>query len=126
MKKYTLIFILLSVMASNASAYDYPTIESVRFVINCMTELGGQNEQNLYTCTCRHDVVAENMTFAEYDDATFFDRNTAMPGKRGAMVRDNEKGARDKKNLEELLKKASAQCPVVKHLETPVKDKDAN
>ena len=126
MRKYIFIFILLFVMAANVNAHDYPTIETVRFVVNCMAELGAQNEQNLYTCTCRHDALVSKMTYEEYDGATVFERNRQMPGERGGFVRDNERGAKEFRKLEELLKEASTQCPVVKHLESPVKDKDAN
>lgn len=126
MRKYIFMFVLSFVMVTNVSAHDYPTIETVRFVVNCMAELGGQNEQNLYTCTCRHDGLVSKMTFEEYDDAMVFEHNRQMPGERGGFVRDNERGAREYHKLEGLLKEVSAQCPVVKHLESPVKDEGAN
>lgn len=122
MRKYTFIFVLLFAMVSNASANDYPTIETVQFVVSCMAELGGQNEQNLYTCTCRHDSLVSKMTFEEYNDAMVFEHNRQMPGERGGFVRDNERGQKEYKKYKGLLEEISAQCPVVRHLESPVKD----
>ena len=126
MRKYIVLPILMFVIATNVNAHDYPTIETVRFVVNCMAELGGQNEQNLYACTCRHDALVSNMTYEEYDDAMVFEHNRQMPGERGGFVRDNERGQKQYKRLEQILDEASAQCPVVKHLESPVKDKGAD
>ena len=48
-----------------AVAEPYPTIDTVTMVVNCMAELGGQNEENLYTCSCRQDVLSENLSFKE-------------------------------------------------------------
>ena len=87
-----------------------------------MTELGGLNDPNLYTCTCRADYFMSHMTFAEYDDATFFDRNKQMAGKRGAMVRDNKGGKEHSEIYEKVLSEAEKNCPVVKHIE-PIKIK---
>lgn len=126
MKKYVLIVVSLLTMPFSVSAHEYPTIDTVRFVINCMAEQGAQTEENLYVCTCRHDVFTELMSFAEYDDATFFEHNKKMPGKRGAMVRDNEKAIKDSGKLEQVQQEANARCPAVKHIESTVKRKDAN
>ena len=125
MRKYIVVPILLLVMASGVYANDYPTIETVRFVVNCMADLGGQNEQNLYACTCRHDALVKQMSYEEYDDAMVFERNKQMPGERGGFVRDNERGVKNYKKFKNLLDEISAQCPVVKHIEAPVRDKDA-
>lgn len=125
MRKYIAIPVLMFVLLPGAYADDYPTIETVRFVVNCMADLGGQNEQNLYACTCRYDALSDQMSYEEYDDAMVFERNKQMPGERGGFVRDNERGVKNYKKFKDLLQEASAQCPIVKHLESPVKDKDA-
>ena len=117
MKKYTIVLAGLLVMPLHALADDYPTMESVRYVLDCMVELGGQNEENLYACSCRHDYIAANIPFAEFEQATFFQRYDQMPGKRGGLVRDNEEAPQLKKHLNEVKTQAAANCPVVKHIE---------
>ena len=126
MRKYIFMFVLSFVMVTNVSAHDYPTIESVRFVVNCMAELGAQTEENLYTCTCRHDALVSKMTYEEYEDAMVVEHNRQMPGERGGFVRDNERGQKEYKKYIGLLKEVSMQCPVVRHLESPVKDEGVN
>jgi hypothetical protein len=105
------------VMAGEA----YPTIEVVRSVVGCMADLGGQNEQNLYTCTCRHDYVADRMSFEAFDNGTMQERYGEMPGEKGGVVRDNEHGKADLKALLKLKKEAAEHCPVVKNLSAPTR-----
>ncbi len=37
---------ILFFISSLATANDFPTIETVRFVVNCMVDNGGQTEEN--------------------------------------------------------------------------------
>lgn len=115
------LFILMAMLVwpwQSQAANDYPTEDIVRNVIDCMTVLGGLNDHNLYTCACRADHIMANLTFAEYDDAQFWDHNRQMTGKRGGMVRDNEKGKINSKKYEEVLNAAEKSCPVVKHIDS--------
>lgn len=112
-----ILFIPMSVYAS-----DYPTEEIVRNVIDCMTELGGITDTNMYTCTCRADFIMSNMKFEEYENAATWDRNKAMPGDKGATVRDNVLGKNASIKHEKVLNDSEAKCPLVKHIE-PVKHK---
>lgn len=117
MRKHTVILAGLLTVSPAAFADDYPTMESVRYVLDCMFELGGQTEENLYSCACRHDFIAANMPFETFEQATFFERYNQMPGKRGGLVRDNKEGPGLKKKLKEVKTEAAAHCPVVKHIE---------
>jgi len=117
--------ILLSMLfiSMNVSAAQYPTEEIVRNVIDCMTELGGLNDTNMYTCTCRADYIMSKMKYQEYDNAMTWDRNKQMPGDKGATIRDNELGKKASNKYEKVLTESDAKCPVVKHIE-PVKYKN--
>ncbi|HKK16977.1 MAG TPA: hypothetical protein VJ981_09725 [Gammaproteobacteria bacterium] len=121
MKKYSLLLAPLLVFSMNSQAHehDFPTIESVRYVVGCMADLGGQNEQNLYTCTCRHDFIAGKMSFEEYDNGTMQERYSPMPGEKGGVVRDNAKGKEDLAHLNKVKAEAAEHCPVVKALRAP-------
>ncbi len=112
----------LAVIMLSGSVYaenDYPTIEVVRDVVGCMAELGAQNEQNLYTCTCRHDYIASKMSFEKFENGTMMVRYGQMPGEKGGVVRDNKKGKEDMKELLKLKEEAAGHCPVVKNLSAP-------
>ena len=117
LKALPMAVILLS--GSVHAADDYPTIAVVRDVVECMADLGAQNEQNLYTCTCRHDYIASKMPFEEFENGTMMVRYNQMPGEKGGVVRDNEKGKKDMKHLLKLKEEAAAHCPIVKSLTAP-------
>ncbi len=119
MQKITLTLLLMFGLTANTSAKNqYPTDEVVRYVVGCMSELGGQSEENLYTCTCRIDHIAEALTYEEYDGGNLMERNKKMPGKKGGFFRDNEYGDELYDNLKAVREEAFAQCPTVRRIET--------
>jgi hypothetical protein len=70
MKKYTVVLVLLLASPLDASAgNEYPTMGTVRYVLDCMNELGDVSEENLYSCSCRFDHIRSNMTFEKYEQA---------------------------------------------------------
>jgi len=118
------LFTALLLPAQAVVADDYNTIDTVRYVLDCMFDLGGQNEQNLYTCTCRHDVIARELPFEVFEEATFFERYNKMPGKRGGLVRDNKRAEKLTKELQAVQEKANNECLVVTHISPPQKSRD--
>ena len=111
------IAVLAALSCGVAQAESYPTTETVTMVVNCMVELGGQSEENLYTCACRHDVIRAALTFHEYESGSLYERYKSMPGEKGAVFRDSRDGAAFAKKLGEARKSAAASCPTVKHIE---------
>lgn len=116
MKKFFISMALFLIATSSVVANEYPTYETVHFALSCMDKLGGQTDENLYTCACRYDAIRERMTFSDYEEGYTFERNKKMPGEKGAAFRDNQRG---KKFYEVLLKareEADANCITVKHV----------
>lgn len=101
---------------TSSIAYEYPTEETVRYAINCMAELGGQTEPNLYTCSCRYDSMRGAMPWDDYDGALTYERNRAMPGEKGGFFRDNELGAELYETLLKAREVADSNCLVVKQV----------
>jgi hypothetical protein len=97
-------------------ADEYPTQETVRYVLNCMSELGGQTDENLYTCTCRYDAIRADMTFSDYEEGYTFERNKKMPGEKGSSFRDNKRAEGFYEKLLKVREKANSSCIVVKHV----------
>ena len=115
---------LLLLVSLSAGANDFPTIETVRYVVNCMVDNGGQNEENLYACTCRFDEISQAVTFEEYEDVSVYIRNKAMPGEKGAVFRDLGRSTKEiRKKYEAAEKTAVANCPIVKRVSRKVKEK---
>ena len=94
-------------------AYEYPTEATIRYALACMTALGGQTDQNLYTCSCRYDSIREVISFDDYSDGKTYERNVAMPGEKGGFFRDNERGEELYNDLVKVREQADEQCVVV-------------
>ena len=117
MNKLFLTLSLLFFGAMPVMADEYPTEETVRFVLNCMTEMGGQTDENLYTCACRYDAIRSAMTYSDYEEGYTFERNMKMPGEKGSSFRDNKRAEGLYKELLKVREKANSSCLVVKHVE---------
>ena len=101
-------------------AESFPTMDTVQMVVSCMADIGGQTEENLYVCACRHDVLTSEVTFEEYERANLYERYKDMPGDRGGTFRDAREAKELSKKLDEIRKRAEQQCPLVKHIEAHI------
>ena len=113
-KQLTVLLLIFGTMP--AVANEYPTKHTVRFMLNCMQNLGGQNDENLYTCACRYDSIRSQMTYSDYEEGITFERNKSMPGEKGAFFRDNKRGEGFYEKLLEVRKVANNSCIQVKHV----------
>lgn len=105
---------ILLVHSSLVAASDFPTVETVRQVVSCMAELGGQTEENLLTCGCRQDEIEGALTFRVFEQASLQERYNLMPGKRGGLFRDDKISREQLKQLQAIRKQAFAACPAVR------------
>ena len=116
MRKKIIMFLVLFVPVAGLAATGYPTPDKVRMVVACMTELGGQNEENLLTCSCKQDVFEIEMPFADYEQASLYERYVNMPGKRGNLFRDSDEGRDYVKRLRAAREKSEQACPLVRKI----------
>ena len=91
-------------------ANDFPTIDRVDYVLRCMEAEGGQSVETLFQCSCRLDVIAQHVSFDEYDAANTFARFKKMPGEKGGLFRDNAYGEELEKKLEQAEVDAEKRC----------------
>jgi hypothetical protein len=75
-----------------ASANDYPTMDRVDQVLTCMAENGGQNIDNLQRCSCQMDVLMQQVSYDEFTEARTYEIYKQMPGDKGGLFRDNDRG----------------------------------
>jgi hypothetical protein len=59
---------LLLMAAPAAAANDYPTAETVDYVIGCMAANGNTREA-LHKCSCSIDFIAKRVPFSQYEKA---------------------------------------------------------
>ena len=115
-KLFAGVFILL-LGSTSVMADEYPTEETVRFALDCMNELGGLTDDNLYTCSCKYDAIRNNIVFSEYEEGRTYERNKKMPGEKGGAVRDNQRAKGFYEKLVKAREVADSSCIVVKHVQ---------
>ncbi len=93
-----------------ASASDYPTMDRVDSVLTCMQENGGQNIDNLQRCSCRTDIMMQQVTFEEFTEARTYEIYKQMPGDKGGIFRDNPRATELVGKLDAARADASKRC----------------
>ncbi len=122
MRFSTALLIPMISMSASTFANDYPTAERVLYVLNCMQDIGGQNMESLYTCTCRIDSIAEQMVFFDYGLGDTYERGKRISGEKGGVVRDNKLAKEAFAKLEKARKVAEQDCPIVVRVKNPAID----
>jgi hypothetical protein len=99
-------------LASSAYGHDndYPTVERVDQVLTCMRTHGGQTVDNLYACGCEVDIIAQQLSFDDFTEARTFEIYRRMPGEKGSLFRDNERGKKIVARLERVRGEANKRC----------------
>ena len=114
MKRLLIALALPLFLVQAALANDYPTLERVDHVLTCMRTHGGQNVDNLYACSCEIDVIAQQVNFDDFTEARTYEIYKRMPGEKGGLFRDNERGETIVAQLEAARKDAQKRCFISK------------
>ncbi|WP_434362250.1 hypothetical protein NF212_18635 [Parasalinivibrio latis] len=96
--------------ANSAEKNDYPTLERVRFVFECMELHGGQTYENLYSCSCMIDQLALYLTIDEYVQYDAYERMRSMMGERGGYFRSSDASLDIRKEFRSAKLDAERQC----------------
>ncbi len=118
MRKARLVGIVVAAMALSPvpSVADFTTRTTVQFILDCMAASGGITDENLDTCVCRHDNMEAVISHADYEEGRTYERNRAMPGKKGAFFRDSKRGERMYEKLVSVREEAFVKCPQVRRV----------
>lgn len=76
--------------AGPALANDFPTVERVLYVQECMKANPGPHYEMLNKCSCALDAMARAVKFDDYETMTTIINAVSIGGERGAALRDNE------------------------------------
>lgn len=109
-------YLLALMLAVSLPVYagDYSTRTTFMMVANCMDENGGHTQENLFTCSCRADLIQAEMSAAEYEDAITVERYRELPADKGAVFRDSKKGQTLFAALKKVRKEAAEACPAIR------------
>ena len=89
---------------------DYPTTARADYVIGCMAANGFHREL-LDKCACSIDTIADEMTYADYDNAnTILSMQQGGGGPRGGLFRDTPIAKEDMEKLRRAQAEANLRC----------------
>ena len=91
-RQFVAVGLLCFAVVPSAYANDYPTLERVDHVLTCMRLAGGQTIDNLYACSCEIDEIARTLEFEDFTEARTYEMYKRMPGEKGGVFRDSERG----------------------------------
>ena len=93
-------------------AYDYPTVERVRYVEACMNEHPGHYYEMLNKCSCVIDTIARELPFDDYDTMNTAALATTKGGVRGGINRDSEPLQLKIRKFRQLQAQARKSCMI--------------
>ena len=102
---------LLALAASvPARAHDYPTVDRVLYVQDCMNSHPGPFYEMVNKCSCALDALASELPFDDYVSMLTVTRAMSIGGERGNTIRDTEPLQAQAKRFRELQAKAQSGC----------------
>lgn len=104
-------FVFAFLFFGNAQSFaeEFPTIDRVLYVNECVREQGGGLD-SLYKCSCVMDYFTQNLSYEEFDQMDASSHGIRTTGERSALWRD-PKGVRDGiKKLKEIETTAKRNC----------------
>ena len=106
-------------LSSLAHANDFPTQARVEFGLGCMDSHGGQKYENLYSCICVIDKIANQIVYDEYVEAEVFTQLRSTPGERGGVFRDPDRASLLTQRISDISEVAEKSCFVESTTHTP-------
>jgi hypothetical protein len=80
----------LALASATAGANDFPTVERVLYVRDCMNAHPGPYYEMVNKCSCALDKLAGEVKFDDYVTMTTVVNAISIGGERGSELRDNE------------------------------------
>ena len=93
-----------------ASANDFPTVERVLYVQDCMKANPGPYYEMVNKCACALDTMALAVKFDDYSAMTTIINAVTIGGERGAVLRENESIKPQIKRYRDLQVQAQRAC----------------
>ena len=94
-----------------AHGHDYPTVDRVEFVLECMQRNEGKQEF-LYKCSCVVDELAQKFSYEEFVEAGTAARYQTLGGERGGVFRDPPQTRESAKRYVQVRNEAMKHCAV--------------
>jgi hypothetical protein len=102
--------VLLPLAAATAQAHEYPTVERVLWVQECMRAHPGPQFEMVNKCSCALDALARDVSLDDFMTMTTATNANSIGGERGNSIRDTEVMQVQIKRWRELQGKAKSGC----------------
>jgi hypothetical protein len=93
-----------------ASANDFPTVDRMLYVQECIQAHPGPNFEMVNKCSCALDKLALKVKFDDYVTMTTIVKAVTIGGERGGELRDNETIKPQIKRYRDLQSEAQKSC----------------
>ncbi len=99
-----------AVPAAPALANDFPTVDRVLYVQECMRQNPGPFYEMVNKCSCAVDALAREVSFDDYVTMSTITNAMTIGGERGNDLRDNDTLKPQLRRLRELQAKVKQGC----------------
>ncbi len=93
-----------------ALAYDYPTVDRVLFVEECVRDNAGPHWEMVQKCSCMVDTIAHQVPHEDYVILSTATNANSIGGERGAYIRDVEPLQKQIRQFRDLKAQAKKSC----------------
>jgi hypothetical protein len=100
----------LVLFGGTAFANDFPTVERVNYVQECMRTHPGAHFEMVSKCSCALDALAKDVKYADYIDLNTASNANSIGGERGNTIRDTEMLQAKIKRYRELQARVKKGC----------------
>ncbi len=100
----------LPLAAFPAAANDFPTVDRVLYVQECMKNHPGAYYEMVNKCSCALDTLAREVKHEDYVDMNTVVNAMSIGGERGNSLRDNDSVKPQLKRWRELQAKVKGAC----------------
>ena len=97
-------------IASSARANDFPTVERVLYVQECMRNHPGPPFEMTHKCSCALDALSKDVKFDDYVTLSTISKAMTIGGERGGVMRDSPEMEAQAKRYRALQAKAEKAC----------------
>ncbi len=104
---------LFAALSGSVLAHDYPTVDRVEYVLECLRNNGGEYEY-IYKCSCVIDEIARAMSYDDYVESATISRYQGMGGERAGVFRDPEQFKEKSKAYRALQADAAKRCGIAR------------
>lgn len=101
--------------AAAAFAFDYPTVDRVEYVGDCIQRHPDVDRQEMvYKCSCAIDHIRKQLSYDAYVESSTAAKAFSVAGERGNLIRDSEGAMKLVKRYRKVEADAQEACFIKK------------